>query len=227
MTVQSQPLKIVCFGDSLTLGYQSPSPGSPFVESIPYGTELQEWLGGEGQVLVRGVCGETTQDMRLRFQEDVLAPSPKVVIILGGTNDLGLGISPAGIMENLKFFYQHAQNQEILPVAITVPSLRENPGQNDESDEFPTRISPVVEQAIALRVRLNQSIKELGRKWQFPVLDLFAETCESQTLALAREYSNDGLHLNTAGYLKLAELVWYQVLEDLLNKPKIKDLAES
>jgi len=50
------------------------------------------------------------------------------------------------------------------------------------------------------------------------VVDWFAETCDPQTQALAFEYSNDGLHLNTLGYRKLAELIWTQVLEDLLKK---------
>jgi lysophospholipase L1-like esterase len=50
------------------------------------------------------------------------------------------------------------------------------------------------------------------------VVDWFAETCEVSTQALAPEYSNDGLHLNTIGYKKLAELAWKQVLEVLLKK---------
>jgi lysophospholipase L1-like esterase len=100
------------------------------VENIPYGTYVQECLGDRGLVLVRGVCGETTQDMRLRFQEDVLDHLPQVAIILGGTNDLSLGISLAAMMENLSFFYEQAQAHGILPVAVTVPSLCEDCWQN-------------------------------------------------------------------------------------------------
>jgi lysophospholipase L1-like esterase len=47
-------------------------------------------------------------------------------------------------------------------------------------------------------------------------VDWFGKTCEVGTQALAREYSNDGLHLTEAGYRKLAELIWVQVLEDLV-----------
>ena len=78
MRDQSSPLKIVCFGDSLTLGYQSPTRRAPLVENIPYGTYMQEWLGERGLVLVRGVCGETSQDMRFRFKEDVLNHRPRM-----------------------------------------------------------------------------------------------------------------------------------------------------
>jgi len=190
------------------------------MENIPYGTYVQEWLGDRGLVLVRGVCGETTQNMRLRFQTDVLDRLPQVAIILGGTNDLGLGISPAATMENLRFFYEQAQARGILPVAVTVPSLREDCWQNDEAEEGASRfeITPAIEQAIALRVLLNHSIKDFGGERRFPVVDWFAATCEPKTQVLTSKYSNDGLHLTTAGYRKLAEMIWEQVLEDLLKK---------
>ena len=215
-------LNIVCFGDSLTLGYQLPNSRTPFVENIPYGDYVQEWLGTRGQVVTHGVCGETTQDMRMRFQRDVIVSKPHVAIILGGTNDLGCGISPDAIMENLTFFYKQAHAQEVLPVAVTVPSLRDDSGQGHtyETSQSGQGVTAAVEQAIASRVMLNQSIKELGHTQQFPVVDWFAATCESQFQSLATEFSNDGLHLNTAGYRKLAELVWNQVLGGLLNTQK-------
>jgi lysophospholipase L1-like esterase len=219
MRKHSPPLKIVCFGDSLTLGYQSPTLRAPFVENIPYGTYVQEWLGERGRVLVHGVCGETTWDMRLRFQKDVLDHRPQIAIILGGTNDLGLGISLTTLMENLGFLYEQAQAHGIVPVAVTVPSLRDDAGQDEVFEETQSLrgSTPAVERAIALRVVLNQSIKDLSRERNIPVMDWFAETCEVGAQALAPEYSNDGLHLNTMGYRKLAELVWKDVLEDLLK----------
>lgn len=215
-------LKIVCFGDSLTLGYQSPTLHSPVPENIPYGTYLQERLGTQGDVIVHGVCGETTQDMRVRFQKDVLDPDPHVAIILGGTNDLGWGVTPDVIMDNLMFFYEHAHAQGISPVAVTVPSLRDDSGHDDECEtgQPGQGVKAEVEQAIALRVILNQSIKKLAHEQQFPVVDWFTATCEPTTQALAPEYSNDGLHLTTAGYVKLATLLWNQVLEDLLTMQK-------
>ncbi len=214
------PLKIVCFGDSLTLGYLSPTPGCPFPEHIPYGTYLQEWLGVNGDVVIQGVCGETTQDMRKRFQSEVLDLLPQVVIILGGTNDLGVSLPPATIFENLQFFYEEAQSREIFPVAVTIPSLREDIWQGNASvgAHVKGENSPALQHGIALRVKLNRQIQEHGEQRKFPVIDWFTATCESTTQALALEYSNDGLHLNDAGYRKLAELLWTQVLEDTINR---------
>ena len=149
-----------------------------------------------------------------------LITDPVWLIILGGTNDLGWGIAPPVIMENLKFFYEQSQTHGILPVAVTVPSLRDNLELDEVFDKGQSLggITPAVERAIGLRVVLNQSIKDLGSKKSIPVVDWFTETCENGTQALAAEYSNDGLHLNTIGYKKLAELVWTQVLEDFLKK---------
>ena len=204
----------------MTLGYLSPTLGSPFPESIPYGAYLQEWMGARGHVLVRGVCGETTQDMRVRFHKDVLSHSPHVAIILGGTNDLGLGMTLNLIMENLQFFYDQTQAKEILPVAVTIPSLRYERWEMTEVEEgAKSEISPAIQQAIDLRVVLNQSLKDFCEERHIPVVDWFTETCELKTQLLTSEYSNDGLHLTTAGYRRLAEMLWMQVLEDVLKKP--------
>ncbi len=213
------PINIVCFGDSLTLGYLSPTRDLPFPEHVPYGTYLQEWLGANGDVVIHGVCGETTQDMRTRFRAQVLDLLPQVVIILGGTNDLGVNLPSVTIFENLRFFYEAAQARGILPIAVTIPSLREDIWQDDTlvDPRAVGGMTPVMQQAIALRVNLNQQILELGSQQKFPVIDWFTETCDSTTQALALEYSNDGLHLNVAGYRKLAELLKTQVLEDLVK----------
>ena len=213
------PLKIVCFGDSLTLGYRSPTRDLPCPEHISYGTYLQEWLGANGDVVIHGVCGETTQDMRTRFRAQVLDLLPQVVIVLGGTNDFGLSLPSITIFENLQFFYEEAQTRGILPVAVTIPSLREDIWQDDTSVDLLAMgdMTPAIQEAISLRVHLNQQIQECGCQRKFPVIDWFTETCDPITQALALEYSNDGLHLNDAGYRKLAELLWTQVLEDVVK----------
>ena len=218
MNDQCGPPIIVCFGDSLTLGFQSPTRDSPFPEAIPYGTYLQEQMGGRGCVLIRGVCGETTQDMRMRFQVDVLDQQPQVAIILGGTNDLGVGISPSVIVENLNFFYGQAQSYGVRPVAVTIPSLRGDVWLSHEREGEDLKIDcfPEMKHAIAQRMVLNTLLKDLAKERNIPVVDWFVETCEPETKVLAAEFSNDGLHLTTAGYQKLAEMIWSQVLIDLL-----------
>lgn len=97
---------IVCFGDSLTAGFQSPTPEFPETRETPYGAFLQERLRGRAQVHVSGVCGELTGEMVGRFARDVLALKPSYAVVLGGTNDLGWGLPPTEIMRYLRDLYR-------------------------------------------------------------------------------------------------------------------------
>ncbi len=88
---------IVCFGDSLTAGFQSPTADNPQGTETPYGRFLQELTGPSVRVSVSGICGELTGEMALRFRPAVLVHQPTYVVILGGTNDLGWNAAPADI----------------------------------------------------------------------------------------------------------------------------------
>ena len=72
------PVKIVCLGDSLTYGF-------------PYGPQAS-WVTYLSNAYGPGLCnagvnGNTMEDMAARFDRDVLAKKPAMVVILGGTND--------------------------------------------------------------------------------------------------------------------------------------------
>ena len=69
-------VRIICFGDSLTAGFQSPSAEYPTGQETPYGGFLQEWLGPSVEVRVSGICGELTGEMAMRFRRDVLDIGP-------------------------------------------------------------------------------------------------------------------------------------------------------
>lgn len=201
-------MSIVCFGDSLTEGYQS-SSGINGQGFTPYGGFLRERLGMQGRVWIRGVCGETTQNMRQRFPSDVLAFGPGYVVILGGTNDLGWGLAPQTVFENLAWMYAEAQSHGILPVGITLPSLGGLEIGRLEG-------SPYI-QAIQARQTVNQAITEYCELQQIPLVDLFTATCDPRSQELAPQYSEDGLHLTTLGYRTLADLLWFQIFEPSLQ----------
>jgi acyl-CoA thioesterase-1 len=172
---------IVCFGDSLTAGFQSPTSESPMGRETPYGCYLQEWLGTSAEVQVRGVCGELTGEMAMRFRRDVLQQQPSHVVLLGGTNDLGWNAQPAEIMRNLVKMYESARAAEVAPIPVS------------------------------RRTQLNSLIQEYALVKGLPWIDLFTATIESETGQLAAQYSNDGLHLTTEGYRLLAQLLYDQV----------------
>src|SRR5215216_3297802 len=110
---------IICFGDSLTAGYQVGPAG---VFETPYGAFLQDRFGPRARVLIRGICGELTGEMVMRFLADVLTDKPAWVLILGGTNDLGCNAEPAEVMLNLVTLYEQSRATGSRVGAITVPS---------------------------------------------------------------------------------------------------------
>jgi acyl-CoA thioesterase I len=196
---------IVCFGDSLTAGFQAPTSENPMGRETPYGHYLQEWLGPSAEIQVRGVCGELTGEMVMRFRRDVLQQQPSHVVLLGGTNDLGWNGQPTEIMRNLVKMYESARASQVVPIPVTVPSIRMNVAGGGHDAEAWMR------QYLSRRTQLNGFIQEYASSKGFPLIDLFMATVESTTGQLAAPYSNDGLHLSTAGYRLLAQLLYDRV----------------
>jgi len=188
---------IICFGDSLTAGFQSPTAECPDYQEMPYGRFLAERLGDRARVQISGVCGELTAEMVERFASDVVRHRPAWVVLLGGTNDLGWNLQPAEIIRNLTAMYEQAAKAGIRVAASTVPSIR---GCDDH---------------IVRRHDLNALIADACAHWSLPCIDLFTATAEPDTHRLAAPYSNDGLHLTTAGYDLLARLLYEQVFKDI------------
>ncbi|HZC68389.1 MAG TPA: SGNH/GDSL hydrolase family protein [Nitrospirales bacterium] len=196
MPVPTLPL-IICFGDSLTAGFQSPTEECPDYQETPYGRFLAERLVDRARVQISGVCGELTAEMGERFERDVVRHRPAWVVTLGGTNDLGWNLQPVEIMRNLTTMYARAAKAGIRVVAVTVPSIR------GFDDHIPRRHD--------LNVLIAGSCVRRG----LPCVDLFTATAEPGTHWLAASYSNDGLHLTTAGYDLLARLLYEQVFKNL------------
>lgn len=201
-------LVFVAFGDSLTVGYQSPTIGDESPRPAPYTGFLKERMkkmpdpdaAGTPRVkfLNRGVVGELTEDMLDRFNRDVVEVEPDFVIILGGSNDLGWGVEPQSVAGNLAEMYRDAVRHGIRPIACTIPSVL----------GFDEGIPP--------RLMLNRLIKEYSAEHGQVCVDLFAATCDSSTGRLKEEYSNDGLHLNTKGYETIAEFIFSEAVRDII-----------
>jgi acyl-CoA thioesterase I len=209
---------IIAFGDSLTVGYQSPTEGDEFPQPVPYtaflSKRVEEMLrksaSGFGvEFLNRGMVGELTDDMAKRFGSDVLGPRPDAVIILGGSNDLGWGVNPSSVAENLAGMYDQARRNGIRPVSCTVPSVRG------------------YDEGIRPRLQLNGLIKRYSSALGVICVDLFTATSDSAG-RLREEYSNDGLHLSPQGYEAMGEAVFSEavqgIIEGYLQGATISDL---
>jgi lysophospholipase L1-like esterase len=196
---------IICFGDSLTAGYQSPTPAWPQLRETPYGVFLQERLGAAASVAVSGLCGELTGEMVERFDRDVITRKPASVVILGGTNDLGCQAAPSDILRNLVAMYDQALAEGVQPVAVTVPSIRVQGDVGTGGGRL------WLDGHLHRRRELNGMIQSVSVEKRFPCIDFFTATEEQGSGLLAGPYSNDGLHLTTEGYQCLADLLYQQV----------------
>ncbi len=206
-----QSVLVICFGDSLTAGFQSPTRENPVGEETPYGQFLQEQLGVEAEVRVSGICGELTGEMVMRFRRDVLDHKPGYVPILGGTNDLGWNASPAEIMRNLVKMYEQTLAIGGVPIPVTVPSIRIVDGQGGrEAQEW-------VAAHLGRRRELNDLIQAYAASKDLACVDLHNATADPNNGQLAEVYSNDGIHLTTAGYRLFAEQV-NRVLKPMLRR---------
>ncbi|HUK79197.1 MAG TPA: GDSL-type esterase/lipase family protein [Nitrososphaerales archaeon] len=207
---------IVAFGDSLTVGYRSPTEYEEFPRPVPYTALLTKRVDGmlrqrvasfKVEFLNRGVVGELTDDMVDRFSGDVVGPRPDAVIILGGSNDLGWGMDPSQVAENLSGMYNEALNNGIRPVACTVPSIRG------------------YDEGIRPRLRLNGLIRNCSESRGIVCVDLFTATADPAG-RLREEYSNDGLHLSHLGYEAVAETIFSDavcgMIIDYLEDTKVR-----
>jgi lysophospholipase L1-like esterase len=115
-------------------------------------------------------------------------------------------------MRNLIKMYESARGEGILPVPVTVPSILVDVDHGGPDAEA------YLDRHLTLRESLNASIGDYARSKGLPCIDLFAATADSATRQLAWRYSNDGVHLTTAGYRLFAKLLVDQVFTPRLSK---------
>lgn len=129
-------IRIVALGDSTTAG----TPGflSP-LEAPPGGrgdvtSQYAYWLmqaHPEWEVLNRGVNGERSDQIRARFDRDVLDANPRAVVIIAGVNDVYQGRPASHVIEQLQWMYDRARSAHLPFVAGSiVPYNTATPDQN-------------------------------------------------------------------------------------------------
>ena len=129
-------VRIVALGDSTTAG--TPGWRSP-LEAPPSGagdeqSQYAYWLmraHPEWDVLNRGVNGERSDEIARRFDRDVRAVAPRVVVIIAGVNDLYQGRSADEVTASLRLMYDRAREARVRVLAGTIiPYDTATPEQN-------------------------------------------------------------------------------------------------
>lgn len=181
--------RVVFMGNSITEGWISQVPD--FFTGRPY--------------INRGISGQTTPQMLIRFRQDVIKLWPKVVVILAGVNDIAGNTGPSTlemIEDNLYSMTELAQAHGIQVVLCSVlPAY-----------DFPWR--PGLEPAAKV-VELNKRIKKYADEKGIVYCDFFTVMADERD-GLPKELSGDGVHPNKEGYAIMAPIVENAIARALL-----------
>jgi lysophospholipase L1-like esterase len=165
----------------------------------------------EKQYINRGISGQTTPQMLLRFRQDVLNLWPKVVVILAGVNDIAGNTGPSSlemIEDNIHSMTELAQAHGIQVVLCSVlPAY-----------DFPWR--PGLEPAPKI-VELNRRIKEYASKKGAVYCDYFSAMADERN-GLPEELSGDGVHPNKKGYEIMQPIVENAIARALIMWKEFK-----
>ncbi len=144
----------------------------------------------------RGISGQTSSQMLVRFQSDVINLRPKAVVILAGTNDIARNtgiISIQHIKENIMSMCQLAKANGIQPIIASVlPSTG-------------YRWNPLVAPADDIRA-LNKMLAEYARENKFIFVDYHSALANEQG-GLNPSLSHDGCHPNADCYAIMEDIV--------------------
>jgi len=183
-------MRVVFMGDSITEGW---SPSTPqFFEGKPY--------------VNRGISGQTTPQMLIRFRPDVIDLHPAAVVILAGTNDIAENTGPTtaeAITGNIASMAELARANNIAVIICSVlPAF-----------DYPWRAGLSPNTKIPL---LNKHLKAYADANDFMYLDYFSEMNDGKN-GMIEAYTTDGVHLTSQGYELMGSMA-EEALTSLLRR---------
>ena len=183
--------RVVFIGDSITAGwgrnFKTLFPGKPYIG--------------------RGISSETTQQMLIRFRPDVIALTPKVVVILAGTNDIAGNTGRSTqemIQDNIISMIDLAEFNKIRVVLLSVLPAYDYWWQ------------PGMEPAEKI-VALNAWLKEYAAKRGVVYVDCHTPMSDERH-GMKKEFSPDGVHPNAAGFALMGPLAEAGIAKALSEK---------
>jgi lysophospholipase L1-like esterase len=183
--------RVVFMGNSITEGWSRLYPD--FFSGKPY--------------INRGISGQTTPQMLVRFRSDVINLKPAVVVILAGTNDIAGNTGPSTlemIEANIISMAELARANSIKVVLSSVlPAF-----------DYPWRPGLNPAEKIAA---LNEMIKTYAKKNGIVYLDYYSSMVNEKK-GLKEEYTYDGVHPNEAGYKVMGPLAEEAIAKALSQK---------
>ena len=194
-----------------------PAPGENrvvfFGDSITDIWHLDEYFPGKPYIN-RGIGGQTTPQMLVRFRQDVIDLHPKVVVILAGTNDIAGNTGPMRLEDIEANYASLAEIARANNIYVIFSSLLPVHNYTPKSQNMYAQRSP--EKILAL----NRWLKDyVATHPSCLYLDYFSAMVDDKGL-LKRDLADDGLHPNAAGYKIMAPLAEAAIAQALsASKP--------
>jgi lysophospholipase L1-like esterase len=173
--------RVIFYGDSITDNWQ-----------------LERYFPGKGYIN-RGIGGQTTSQLLLRFRQDVLDLKPRMVVILAGTNDIAGNTGPISLQAiegNLTSIAELARAHNVALVLSSVTPV---------NNYMPRSLQLFADRPPAEILTLNDWMRAYCAATNCYYLDYFSAMVDRSGL-LKRELADDGLHPNDAGYKVMAPL---------------------
>lgn len=172
-TPDSKENRVVFMGNSITEKWKIYDPS--FFEDNPY--------------ICRGISGQTTAQMLVRFRQDVLDLKPKVVVIHAGTNDLAANRGPVSIEHIAGNIFSMAELADANDIKVVLASVL-------PAISYSWR--PGIEPADKI-IELNALIKAYAQKNKMVYLDYYLSMVNEEK-GLRKEYGRDTVHPSLKGY---------------------------
>jgi lysophospholipase L1-like esterase len=190
-----------------------PAPGEQRVvflgDSITDSWNLAQWFPGK-PYLNRGIDGQTTPQMLVRFRADVIGLAPKVVVILAGTNDIAGNTGPTtldAIEQNYASMADLATENGVAAVLSSLLPIHDHGPMKITSRRSPEKIDA-----------LNRWLQHYCADHHLLYLDYFSHMVGPEG-RLRTELSDDGLHPNAAGFAVMKPLAEQAIEQALKPRP--------
>ncbi len=184
VTVKAMPEnkdRVVFFGDSITDGWK-----------------LDKYFGDKPYVN-RGISGQTTPQMLVRFRQDVIDLKPKVLVVLAGTNDIAGNTGPMKTEDIEANLASMAELAKVNKIKVVFSSVLPVNNYTEKSKDF------YAQRPTERILELNRWLKDYCAKNGHTYLDYFSAMVDDKGM-LKRELAEDGLHPNDAGYKIMAPM---------------------
>jgi len=192
--VQAHEDRVIFYGDSITDSWGNRPDKWPF-------------FAGKGYI-DRGISGQTTAQMLIRFRQDVIDLHPKVVLLLAGTNDVAGNIGPSSLQmvaDNIASMVELARSNGIrMVLCSTLPADHYN-WRKDVKPAGPIR-------------QMNGWMKRYATAHGLVYVDYY-DALTDATGGMKEGMSLDGVHPTTAGYAIMEPLAERGIAEAMRRKP--------